>query len=393
MSSGNAIVRRSVRAAGQPLGRPQAGPAPSGGSGARQRRSVGVNGTAAGPPQGRPNPLGGQRPAKRRSVGARHLQRGAALLLAMLVVTLVATLTSAALWQQWRATTIEAAERQRAQAGWILTGSLDWARLILREDARGNRNSGNADHLGEPWATPLEEARMSSFLAADKNNNIENTLQSFLSGEIVDMQSRINFMNVVVVRQNDQGTEIRAEVSEPDRDTLMRLYQALGLPESELSAAINELVRTRNLAASDPLPSASALVPIKFAQLGWLGISQASLAALEPHLSVLPTRTTLNLNTASLQALSASIPGLDAARAQRLVSERGLNPFKTVAKAAQLLDDGAVQLSDLHHGTRSQFFEIRGRLRLDNTVIEERSLVERQDLNVSVRWRERLAAR
>jgi general secretion pathway protein K len=134
-------------------------------------------------------------------------------------------------------------------------------------------------------------------------------------------------------------------------------------------------------------------VPIKFAQLGWLGISQASLAALEPHLSVLPTRTTLNLNTASLQALSASIPGLDAARAQRLVSERGLNPFKTVAKAAQLLDDGAVQLSDLHHGTRSQFFEIRGRLRLDNTVIEERSLVERQDLTVSVRWRERLAAR
>jgi general secretion pathway protein K len=330
-------------------------------------------------------------PAQRRSVGARSTQRGAALLLAMLVVTLVATLASAALWQQWRATTIEAAERQRAQAGWILTGALDWSRLILREDARGNRNSGNADHLGEPWATPLEEARLSSFLAADKNNNTEDTLQSFLSGEMIDMQSRINFMNVV--RQNGQGAKITAEVSEPDRDTLVRLYQALGLPESELSAAINELVRTSNLAASDPLPSASALVPIKFAQLGWLGISPASLAALEPHLSVLPKRTTLNLNTASLQALSASIPGLDDARAQRLVNERGLNPFKTLADAAKLLGEGAAPLSDLHHGTRSQFFEVRGRLRLDNPVIEERSLVERQDLNVSVRWRERLAAR
>ncbi|MFT7402808.1 MAG: general secretion pathway protein K, partial [Hydrogenophaga sp.] len=222
-------------------------------------------------------------------------------------------------------------------------------------------------------------------------NNTEDTLQSFLSGEMIDMQSRINFMNVV--RQNGQGAKITAEVSEPDRDTLVRLYQALGLPESELSAAINELVRTRNLAASDPLPSASALVPIKFAQLGWLGISPASLAALEPHLSVLPTRTTLNLNTASLQALSASVPGLDDARAQRLVNERGLNPFKTLTDAAKLLGEGAVPLSDLHHGTRSQFFEVRGRLRLDNTVIEERSLVERQDLNVSVRWRERLATR
>ncbi|MBE0589263.1 MAG: general secretion pathway protein GspK, partial [Hydrogenophaga sp.] len=79
-------------------------------------------------------------------------QRGAALLLAMLVVTLVATLASAAVWQQWRSAEVEAAERQRVQASWILTGALDWARLILREDARGNRNSGHADHLGEPWA-------------------------------------------------------------------------------------------------------------------------------------------------------------------------------------------------------------------------------------------------
>jgi general secretion pathway protein K len=311
--------------------------------------------------------------------------------MAMLVVTLVATLASAALWQQWRATTIEAAERQRAQAGWILTGALDWARLILREDARGNRNSGNADHLGEPWATPLEEARLSNFLAADKNNNTDDMLQAFLSGEMIDLQSRINFMNAV--RQIDQGAQAKTEVSEPDRDTLVRLYQTLGLPESELSAAINELVRTSNFAASDPLPSASALVPIKFAQLGWLGISPASLAALEPYLTVLPTRTTLNLNTASPQALTASIPGLDAAQAQRLVSERGRNPFKTLAEAARLLGEGTTPLSDLHHGTRSQFFEVLGRLRLDNTVIEERSLVERQDLNVSVRWRERLAAR
>jgi len=354
-----------------------------------QRGSLVVPDPAPGRPKRDQPPRGAADHAQRRSVGACH-QRGAALLLAMLVVTLVATLASAALWQQWRATTIEAAERQRSQAGWILTGALDWARLILREDARGNRDSGNADHLGEPWATPLEEARLSSFLAADKNNNTDDTLQAFLSGEVIDLQSRINFMNVV--RPSDQGGQAKAEVSEPDRDTLLRLYRALGLPERELSAAINELLRTSNLAANDPLPSASALIPIKFAQLGWLGISPASLAALEPHLTVLPSRTTINLNTASLQALSASIPDLDPARAQRLVSERERNPFKTLAEALTLLGGGTAPLSDLHHGTRSQFFEVRGRLRLDNTVIEERSLVERQDLNVGVRWRERLAA-
>jgi len=91
------------------------------------------------------------------------------LLTAMLVVVLVSTLASAMVWQQWRAVQVEAAERARTQAGWILTGALDWARLILREDAR----SGGATTLSEPWATPLAEARLSTFLAADKNNNAE----------------------------------------------------------------------------------------------------------------------------------------------------------------------------------------------------------------------------
>ena len=83
------------------------------------------------------------------------------------VVALIATLASSMLWQQWRAIQVEAAERARTQSAWILSGALDWARLILREDAR----NGGTDHLGEPWAVPLAEARLSSFLATDKDNN------------------------------------------------------------------------------------------------------------------------------------------------------------------------------------------------------------------------------
>ena len=63
-------------------------------------------------------------------------QRGAALLAAMLTVALVATFAAGALWQQWKSVEVEGAERQRTQARWLLTGALDWARVILREDAR-----------------------------------------------------------------------------------------------------------------------------------------------------------------------------------------------------------------------------------------------------------------
>lgn len=318
-------------------------------------------------------------------------QRGAALLMAMLVVTLVATLASAALWQQWRAAEVENAERQRGQASWILTGALDWARLILREDARGNQNSGNADHLGEPWAMPLEEARLSSFLAADRANNADDMLQAFLSGEVIDLQSRLNFLNLV--RVTARGAESRVEVSPPDLRAFHRLYELLDLPRAELDAAVEQLVATTEQGANDPRPSPTALMPVKLAQLGWLGIGPASLAALEPHVTVLRERTSLNINTASPQALSASVPGLDLAQAQRLVTERERDPFKQLTDAARVVPAVADQLSDQLHGTRSSFFEVRGRLRLDDTVIEERSLVTRNGLDVRVLWRERIAGR
>ncbi|MCC7101108.1 MAG: general secretion pathway protein GspK, partial [Rubrivivax sp.] len=65
----------------------------------------------------------------------RPLQLGAALLLAMLILTLVASAAAAMVWAQQRAVELQAAERVRAQAGWILLGAQDWARLMLRSDA------------------------------------------------------------------------------------------------------------------------------------------------------------------------------------------------------------------------------------------------------------------
>jgi general secretion pathway protein K len=324
--------------------------------------------------------------------GLRHRgERGAALLLAMLVVTLVATLASAALWQQWRAAEVEQAERRRVQAGWVLTGALDWARLILREDARDNQTSGNADHMGEPWAMPLEEARLSSFLAVDKNNNTDGMLEAFLSGEVIDLQSRMNFMNVV--RTVGTGAQTKVELSEADMRSFSKLYEQLGLPGSELTAAANELRATMSLALSDPMPSRTALMPRKYAQLGWLGISRNSLAVLEPYVTVLPTRSTLNFNTASAQAICASVPSLDMAQARQITNAREREPFKTLSDVRTVVPAMVAELSDTYHGVRSNHFEVRGRLRLDDTIIEERSLVVRSNLDVRISWRERFARR
>lgn len=318
-------------------------------------------------------------------------QRGAALLLAMLTVALVATLSAAALWQQWRSAEVEAAERRRLQAGWILVGALDWARLILREDGRGNRNSGASDHLGEPWATPLEEARLSSFLAADKNNSAEELMPAFLSGEMVDLQSRLNFRNLVKLKRT--GNEAKAEISTTDVATFTRLFSLLNLPAAELTVATDNLLRTTERALNDPKPSDSPLVPQRYAQLRWLGLSEGTLAALQPHVTVLPERTPLNINTASAEALSASVPGLDLALAQQVVGSRGVAPFNDLAAAIARIPGATEQtLTRDTHDVRSRFFEVRARLRLDDVLIEEHSLVQRNGLITQVRWRERVSA-
>ena len=119
-------------------------------------------------------------------------QRGAALLAAMLTVTLVATMAATALWQQWRSVEVEAAERARVQSAWLLTGALDWARLILRQDAI----TGGADHLAEPWAVPLNEARLSTFLSME-TSSADSDRDAFLSGQITDLQGRMNLTNLI----------------------------------------------------------------------------------------------------------------------------------------------------------------------------------------------------
>ena len=207
-------------------------------------------------------------------------QTGAALLAAMLTVALVASMAAAALWQQWRSVEVETAERARVQSLWVLTGALDWARLILREDAR----SGGADHLGEPWAVPLEEARLSTFLAAEKGvatNTTDAATQAFLSGYISDLQGRMNVLNLV-----ENG-----KPSDPTVRAFAKLFEKLGLPRSELGALTENLRFAQDTSPNNGSARMAPLMPQRVGQLAWLGVSPRTLAILRPFITLLPMRT------------------------------------------------------------------------------------------------------
>lgn len=321
--------------------------------------------------------------ACRCAYGARPRQRGAALLAAMLTVMLVATFSAAAMWQQWRSVEVEAAERARVQSAWVLTGALDWSRLILREDAR----SGGADHLAEPWAVPLQEARLSTFLAADRNNNADTSAtdggvlqEAFLSGQIIDVQSRMNVMNLI-----DEG-----KVSEIELAAFGKLFDLLNLPREELTTLVDGL----RLASLDPNTDASVgsfapLLPQKVEQLSWLGLPQTTIDALLPFVTLLPARTPVNLNTAPAEVIYAMVPTLKMNDAASLVTQRRFSHLNTLANASDRIPAMAGQLDSGRHSVVSRFFEVRGRLRLDQVVMQERSLLQRDGIGVKTLWRER----
>ncbi len=320
----------------------------------------------------------------------RWRQRGAALLMAMVIVTLVATLSASMVWQQWRAVQVESAERVRSQASWVLSGALDWARLILREDAR----NGGGDHLGEPWAIPLAEARLSTFLASDSSNNTEqdDAPEAFLSGKVDDAQSKYNLRNLV----GDDG-----EIKPDEVAVLRRLCEFTSLSPA-LADGLAQKLRQAVLALQGDDPAILAklggeqgraqapLLPQTVDQLLWLGLDAGTMERLRPYVTVLPEEAKVNANTAPKEVIAAVVDKLDLARAGRLVQARQRTPFKTNEDIKLVLGQGPWEFGRLD--VESKFFEVRGRLRYEDNVIEQRHLVQRVNNNdVVVRHQSRFS--
>lgn len=308
---------------------------------------------------------------------SRLKQRGAALLVAMIILTLVATLAASMVWQQYRAIQVESAERGRQQSAWILTGALDWAKLILREDAR-SAGAKPVDHLGEPWAVPLAEARLSTFLAADKNNTEDSGPDAFLSGSIEDAQSRFNLMNLVP--------------DDPAKPNLEELAILTRLCENVSASSATAQALARALSAASSGSGDAPVLPQTVDDLVWLGIDPGDLKRLKPFVTLLPrgTAKTVNINTAPREVIAA-VFATDLGTAERLVQTRQREPIKDKENARQFMHDPAPTGVENRYDVFTEYFEVRGQVRLGDRVLEERSLVHRKNADtITVEWRRRV---
>lgn len=283
-------------------------------------------------------------------------QRGAAILTAMITVTLVATVAAAAIAQQSRLVEVEAAERSRVQAQWLLRGAMDWSRLLLRQDAQ---SSGQVDHLAEPWAVPLQETRLSAFLSAqggvadaDASTDMRD---AYMSGYMTDIQSRMNLMQFFAERDGSDPAQVALPVQ--------RLFERLGLPQSEFELLVQGLRQVLSLTDLDARP----IMPQTLQDLVWLGVSPATIQALEPYAALSNSNWAVNLNTASAQVIWAMVPGMDWAQAQALVTARTSRHFRTVQQAHEVVP--AAPFPGGAFAVNSQLFAATGQVRMDGVAL------------------------
>jgi general secretion pathway protein K len=201
--------------------------------------------------------------------------------------------------------------------------------------------------------------------------------EAFLSGQVQDLQSRLNVTNLV----------LEGKIHAPTGIAFKRLFKTLNLPERELHALSAQLLLA--LATGQPPDVNAPLVPQTVEQLAWLGLSPGTLAALQPFITLLPVRTPVNLNTAPVEVVYACVPSFELAHAHRLVASRSAAHFSSLPEAAKAAGQANAALADAQHSINTRYFELLGKLQIEQTTVQETSVVQRDGLDVKTLWRAR----
>jgi general secretion pathway protein K len=294
--------------------------------------------------------------------------QGVAVITALLLATLAITLVSSLFWQQQVQVRSIENQRLQLQKQWVLRGALDWARLILREDAKYSAS----DDLNEPWAVPLSETRLDRYVeAAAIRGEAGNAV---LSGSIQDAQARFNLSSLAT-----QG-----EVNIDEVQVLERLLSLLR-QDPALGRGIAQQV-----AASQRSAENQQSRPIAFTQVDDLlavpGCTLSVLSAIRDEVVFLPRATAVNVNTASAAVLSARWADLSMADAVALVGTRRNAGFKNMNEFMARVPGKASTPEAGSYAVATDFFLVNGRVAIAQASLQIQALVERSGASTRLLW-------
>jgi general secretion pathway protein K len=321
-------------------------------------------------------------------------QRGVAVVTALLLTTLAISIVASLFWQQQVQVRSMENQRLHLQTKWILRGALDWASLVLRQDAYTSQYTS----LDQVWATPLAETRLDQYIERERVEG--ETFDATLSGNIIDATSRYNLVNLARdrIKVEEQvrifgrlldNLRLDARLANRIADFVAQ-GQQVGMPVDPNNPNPQnpnpQNPNPQNPAPTGPttLPPVPAVngVPIPLLQVDDLlavqGVTPEVMAKLRPFLIVLPygtEATKLNVNTVPAELLSAIVPGMSLSQANSLVARRKTAAWRTPADFSSQAANNQ-QLDDTWD-IKSRWFIVQSRIRLDRAALNAESLIER----------------
>ena len=288
--------------------------------------------------------------------------RGVALITAMLITAITASLAAGLAWNNAldvRRTMVLLFHEQGAQ---VALGAESWIRNILRDDAIESQT----DHLGELWASELPG------LPVD-NDSVQGTV----TGNIEDLQGRFNVNNLIAPN---------GEVDEIVLEQFSRLLLALGLDTKFAGAAADWIDADQEASFPDGAEDSiyTGLTPpyraynrplTNITELAALvGMDKASFDVLLPHVTALPGQTQINVNTATPAVLQSLGENLDPTTVEELLSQREESGFADYAQTFSTLvnEDMIQQITET-----SSYFQLKAVVQIDTVRVTYYSVLLR----------------
>jgi general secretion pathway protein K len=288
----------------------------------------------------------------------RTTSRGVALITAMLITALASMVAANLAWDNALDVRRTMVLLNHEQAVQVALGAESWVIGILHQDLEDSET----DHLGEIWAIQLPG------LPIDGGE---------VTGTIVDLQGRFNVNNLI----DDNG-----EVVPESLERFRRLLIALELDPRFAGIAADWIDSNIEAAfpdgAEDPIytgiipPYRSANQSLtsasEFAALE--GMTRESFNILRPHITALPGRTSININTATGPVLQSLDDNLSAADVERLLAERESAGFADIQSTFSSLVTPDV-LNTLDESTN--YFQLKVVVRIDTVRVTLYSVLQR----------------
>ncbi len=291
-------------------------------------------------------------------------QRGVAVVTALLLTTLAITIVASLFWeQQVQVRSIEN-QRLQLQKQWVLRGALDWAALILREDARNS----SVDDLTEPWAVPLAETRLDQYV---ENGQADGDVAgATLSGGITDAQARYNLTNLCQ-NGNINPTEVAVFARLLGN---AKADPALAQATADLMAAAQTKPGPETT-GGQPAPRPMALSQVEDL-LAVPGFTPEMLEKIKDFVIFLPIATPVNVNTAPVEVLAARI-GFSLSEATALVASRDTASLRNIGDLTNRLPGRAISFSGNDVSVTTNYFLVNGKVRMSRASLEVQALIDR----------------